>query len=169
MTRQTQCRSCAGSDLVEVLDLGCMPLAKALLTAEQLSEPEETYPLNLVFCPHCSLVQITETVSPEKLFREYLYFSSFSDTMLNHARDLAEQFVAERRLHEASLVVEVASNDGYLLQYYKRAGIPVLGIEPAANLARVAQDDHGIPTVCDFFSDNLAKQLRQEGRTADVI
>src|SRR6266481_2556744 len=136
MTRQTQCRSCAGSDLVEVLDLGCMPLANALLTAEQLSEPEETYPLNLVFCPHCSLVQITETVSPEKLFREYLYFSSFSDTMLLHAEEIVTRMVRSRGLGSVHLVVEVASNDGYLLQYYKRAGVPVLGIEPAANIAR---------------------------------
>ena len=169
MNGQIQCRACAGSGLIDVLSLGRMPLANALLTAEQLAEPEETYPLSLVFCLHCSLVQITETVAPEKLFREYLYFSSFSDTMLHHARELAEHLIARQRLHGTSLVVEVASNDGYLLQHYKHAGVPVLGVEPAVNIARVARAERDIPTLCDFFSESLAKQLRQEGRAADVI
>jgi len=146
-----------------------MPLANALLTAEQLADPEETYPLNLVFCPHCTLVQITETVAPEKLFRDYFYFSSFSETVLRHAHYLVHEIVAARGLSNGSLVIEVASNDGYLLQYYKEAGIPVLGIEPAVNVARVAEAERGIPTLCEFFSEKIAIQLRQQGRTADVV
>jgi SAM-dependent methyltransferase len=164
-----ECRSCSGTGLIDVLSLGCLPLANSLLTAEQLSEPEETYPLNLVFCPHCSLVQITETVAPEKLFRDYVYLSSFSDTFLRHAQGLAERTLASRNLDAASLVVEVASNDGYLLQFYKQAGIPVLGIEPAANIARIAEEKRGIPTLCEFFGEKLAVQLRQQRRAADVI
>jgi hypothetical protein len=144
-------------------------LANALLTAEQLAESEPTYPLDLVFCPHCTLVQITETVSPEKLFREYLYFSSFSDTMLQHAEELVEQLIASRRLDGHSQVVEIASNDGYLLQYYHRQGIPVLGIEPAVNIARVAQEERGIRTLCEFFDEKLARQLCERGEQADVI
>ncbi len=146
-----------------------MPLANALLRKEQLNQPEPMYPLDLAFCPHCALVQITETVLPEKLFREYLYFSSFSDTMLQHAKELVGRLIATRHLDKGSLVLEVASNDGYLLQYYQKEGIPVLGIEPAVNVARVAQQERGIPTLCEFFGKELARQLRERGQRADVI
>jgi SAM-dependent methyltransferase len=162
------CRSCGCAQLQTVLSLGRTPLANALLTAEQLKQPEETYPLELVFCSQCSLVQLTESVSPEKLFREYVYLSSFSDTMLRHAKELATAMVGLRNLGPSSLVVEVASNDGYLLQYYQRAGVPVLGIEPAMNIAQVAERC-GIPTVGEFFDETLAKRLAEEGRKADVI
>ncbi|MCL4552156.1 MAG: class I SAM-dependent methyltransferase [Candidatus Marsarchaeota archaeon] len=163
------CRSCGGTDLRSVLSLGHMPLANALLTADQLEKPEPTYPLDLAFCPLCTLVQITETVPPEKLFGEYLYFSSFSDTMLRHAETLVDQLIASRGLGSSSLVVEIASNDGYLLQYYQRQGIPVLGVEPAANVASVAREKHGIRTVCEFFGEDLAQQLEQQGEQADII
>ena len=129
------CRSCGHSGLQTLLNMGSTPLANALLNTEQLDQPEPRYPLELVFCPACTLVQILETVSPEKLFREYLYFSSFADTMLAHAGDLARRVIASRRLSPNSLVVEAASNDGYLLQFYRQAGVPVLGIEPAKNIA----------------------------------
>lgn len=163
------CRSCGYVGLESVLSLGRMPLANALLTDEQIAGQEETYPLDLVFCSNCSLVQITETVPPEKLFREYFYLSSFADTMLQHAEKLAGQMVRSCGLGRGSLVIEVASNDGYLLQYYKRAGVPVLGIEPAINIARIAEQERSIPTICDFFSEKLAERLRAEGRRADVI
>lgn len=163
------CRSCGEIGLEEVLSLGRTPLANALLTTEQLDRPEETYPLDLVFCPRCSLVQITETVPSEKLFGEYLYFSSFSDTMVRHAEEVVERLVPSRGLGGESLVVEVASNDGYLLQYYKRAGIPVLGVEPASNVARVAEEERGIPTLTEFFGDDLARRLADDGRRADVV
>lgn len=162
------CRSCGDSDLKNILSLGRTPLANALIRAEQLQETEETFPLDLVFCPACTLVQITENISPEKLFREYFYLSSFSDTMLRHAATVAAQMVEARRLGANSLVVEVASNDGYLLRQYKRTGVPVLGIEPAENIARVAEE-HGVNTISEFFTEELAKKLRADGHCADVI
>ncbi len=162
------CRMCGAADFEIVLTLGATPLANALLTEEDLGRPEPVYPLDLAICRTCGLVQITETVPPAQLFSEYLYFSSFSDTMLKHAATLAENLIGERRLDAGSLVVEAASNDGYLLQHYHGAGIPVLGIEPAANVARVAQE-RGIRTMCAFFSRDLAARLRDEGTRADVI
>jgi SAM-dependent methyltransferase len=151
-----------------VLSLGRMPLANALLTRGQLGEPEATFALELVFCPDCTLVQITETVPPETLFRNYLYFSSFSDTVVQSARSLAERLVASRRLTAASLVMEIASNDGYLLQHYARHGVPVLGIEPAANVADAARE-RGVRTVVDFFGSDVAARLRADGYSADVL
>jgi SAM-dependent methyltransferase len=162
------CRACGQPGLEVVLSLGQTPLANSLLTVEQLAASERTYPLDLAFCPHCALVQITETVPPEELFRNYFYFSSFSDTMLQHAEAITRRLSQERGLGADSLVVEIASNDGYLLQYYARAGIPVLGIDPARNVAQVAEE-RGVPTICDFFGAELAAQLAREGRTADVI
>ena len=164
-----RCRSCAKPGLRLVLSLGRTPLANSLLSQGDLARPEATFPLDLVFCPNCALVQITETVPPEQLFSDYLYFSSFSETMLAHAQALATEVVSARHLGPQSLVVEIASNDGYLLQYYQRAGVPVLGIEPARNVAKVAIDERGIPTLVEFFGRELGEKLRAEGRTADVI
>jgi len=163
------CRACGADGLAPILTLGRTPLANALLTADQLDAPEPTYPLDLVRCPDCTLVQITETVPPEVLFRRYPYFSSVSETFLGHASVLAERLVVGRRLGPGSLVVELASNDGYLLQYYRRHGVPVLGIEPAENVAEVARRDRGIPTLSEFFGTALARRLRDEGRRADVL
>jgi len=162
------CRSCGEATLLPVLSLGRTPLANALLTREQLALPEETFPLDLVFCPQCALVQITETVSPEKLFREYFYFSSFSDTVLNNAHEIADKLSTRCGLNQNSLVVEVASNDGYLLKNYKEKGIPVLGVEPALNIAKVAVE-RGIPTISEFFGLGVAEHLRAQGSAADVI
>lgn len=164
-----RCRSCGSGALELVLSLGETPLANSLLRTEDLERPEPHFPLDLVFCRACCLVQITETVPPEQLFREYLYFSSFSETMLAHARTLVERLTSDLGLGEKSLAVEVASNDGYLLQYYKAAGVPVLGIEPAQNIARVAVEERGIPTISEFFGLDLARKLTAEGRRADVL
>jgi hypothetical protein len=164
----SSCRSCANQNLQPILSLGRMPLANALLSHEQISQPEETFPLDLVFCPQCTLVQITETVSPEKLFRDYFYFSSFSDTVLQNAKALAGRVVSRCELDKDSLVVEVASNDGYLLKNYGAQGIPVLGIEPALNIAKVAVEN-GVPTIAEFFDVPLAETLRGQEKTADVI
>ncbi|MEK6325028.1 MAG: class I SAM-dependent methyltransferase [Acidobacteriota bacterium] len=164
-----ECRSCSAGGLISIIDLGRTPLANALLASEQLAEPEALHPLELVFCPACTLVQITETVPPEKLFREYFYLSSFSDTMLRHAEAVVSQLISARSLNADNLVMEVASNDGYLLQYYKQAGIPVLGIEPATNIARIGAEERGIPTICEFFGMPLAARLKAEGRGANVI
>ena len=164
----TSCRSCGRNELLPILSLGNTPLANALLAQGQLTEPEETFPLDLVFCSHCTLVQITETVPPEKLFREYLYFSSFSETVLQNAREIAERLVHRCGLNENSFVVEVASNDGYLLKNYREMNIPVLGVEPALNIAKVAEE-RGVRTVSEFFGVDVASQLQAQYGTADVI
>ncbi len=168
MTTETRCRSCGSSDLHLVLSLGQTPLANSLLTAEQLQQPELSFPLDLVFCGNCTLVQITETVPPEQLFSNYLYFSSFSDTMLQHSEAIANRLINDRHLNADSLVVEIASNDGYLLQNYVKAGIPILGIEPASNIAKVA-NEKGIKTIAEFFGQALAERLKSEGIQADII
>lgn len=165
---KARCRSCGSTDLRTILSLGCTPLANALRTQEQLKLPEPEYPLELVLCPTCALVQITETVPPEMLFRNYLYFSSFSETVLENARDIAQRMVAERNLNEDSLVMEIASNDGYLLKNYLRMGIPIQGIEPAENIACIAEGQ-GIPTLREFFNEALAQTLDAQGLHADVI
>jgi SAM-dependent methyltransferase len=162
------CRSCGGGQAELVLSLGTTPLANSLPTAEQLAQSEASYPLEVARCPQCSLVQLTELVSPEQLFREYAYFSSFSDALVRHAGVIATRLITERRLSSESLVVEVASNDGYLLQHYHRQGVPVLGIEPALNIASVARE-RGLATISEFFGEELAGRLRDEGRRADVI
>ena len=160
------CRSCGRSDVDPVLSLGRTPLANALLRSPQAEEP--TFPLDVVFCNGCSLVQLTETIPPAVLFGEYVYFSSFSETTVSHARALTDRVAAERRLGHEHLVVEVASNDGYLLQHYVRRGIPVLGIEPARNIAAAAIS-RGIDTVNAFFTADLARALAAAGRRASVL
>jgi SAM-dependent methyltransferase len=163
------CRSCGHDGLTPILSLGRLPLANALLSPEQLGGPGDVYPLDLVFCPRCTLVQITETVSPDRLFHNYLYYSSFSDTMVAHAGGLATRLVRERRLGPSSLVVEAGSNDGYLLRHYREAGVGVLGVEPAAAVAEVARTAHGVPTLNEFFGVALARRLVGEGRRAAVF
>jgi len=162
------CRSCGAEPLESVLDLGTTPLANALLTSAQLGEPEPAFPLELGVCTACSLAQILETVPPERMFRNYVYFSSTSETMLRHAEESARALIASRGLGRGSQVVEIASNDGYLLQYFQHAGISVLGIEPAENVAAAAEE-RGIPTVCEFFGPDLARRLADDGIEADVI
>lgn len=169
MAEIVACRACGHGSLESVLSLGKTPLANALITPETQDESEPMFPLDLVRCPACSLVQITETVDPEILFRDYVYFSSFSTTMIEHARGLVERLVRERSLDPDCLAVEVASNDGYLLQWYQRLGVPVLGIEPARNVAQVAIERHGIPTECQFFGAATATTLRDRGHRADVL
>ncbi len=169
MTAPFRCRSCGSADTRRVLSLGRMPLANALPAEPVATTAEPTYPLELAFCPTCALVQITESVPPDALFRDYLYFSSFSDTMLAHAKELTDRLVHDRHLDAGSLAMEIASNDGYLLQYYKQRGVPVLGIEPARNIARVAVEERGIPTLSEFFDRALAERLVQEHKRADVL
>jgi SAM-dependent methyltransferase len=151
-----------------LLSLGQTPLANALLSESDLERPEPAYPLELALCPGCALVQITTTVPPEELFRDYAYFSSFSETMVRHAERLTQRLVAEYHLTDQSLAVEIASNDGYLLQHYVRAGVPVIGFEPATNIAAVAEQ-RGVYTVNDFFSRSLAGQFAEQGCRADVV
>jgi SAM-dependent methyltransferase len=151
------------------LDLGRTPLSDRLLTRKQLGESEPTFPLEVAFCSACGLMQILETVPPEVLFSdEYPYYSSFSDTILRHSRENALELIANRKLHGRSLVVELASNDGYLLKNYVEQRVPVLGIDPAPGPAAAAERI-GVPTHQTFFTTELARQLRAEGRAADVI
>lgn len=162
------CRGCGGASLNPVLSLGSMPLANALLHEEHHGQPEPRFPLDVVFCPQCSLVQITQTVPPADLFREYPYFSSFSDTAVENARRIVERIIDTRSLGPASLAAEIASNDGYLLQHYAARGVRVLGIEPARNVAAVAEQ-RGIRTLTEFFGRELAAQLTGDGIRADVL
>lgn len=162
------CRACGSRAVELVISLGSTPLANALVDARQPGRAEQRYPLDLVRCQACSLVQITETVPPEILFRDYVYFSSFSQGMLDHAREAVRDLIEVAGLGPDSLAVEIASNDGYLLQFFREAGIPVLGIEPATNIARVA-NERGIPTRNDFFGESLGRRLAMEGLRADVL
>ncbi len=165
----TVCRVCDFAGLEPVLDLGITPLADALVRPEQLNTPEPTFPLGVFFCPNCGLAQLGETVSPELLFcHEYPYYSSFSDALLQHSQKNAEQLIESRGLNSCSLVVELASNDGYMLRNFARRGIPVLGIDPAEGPARAAQAE-GVPTLCKFFDKGLAEQLSRDGKKADVV
>lgn len=162
------CRSCGSTQAYPVLDLGLQPLANNLLHPENLAQVEPRFPLEVVVCQSCWLVQITETVPPVTLFNEYLYFSSVSDALLTHARLAAERYLREFHLGPNSLVVEAASNDGYLLKNFVAASVPCLGVEPARNIAEVAQG-RGIPTLNQFFQESTARQIARERGRADLI
>lgn len=168
MTARATCRGCGAADPAPVIDLGRQPLANGYVDPDRAAEPEERFPLAVVFCPHCSLVQLAETVDPAKLFADYVYLSSSSDAFVAHAGALARRLIERLGLTAVSRVVEIGSNDGYLLQHYHRHGIPVLGVEPAATIARVAEG-RGVATVQEFFTADLARRLRGEGVAADVL
>ena len=166
---ETCCRSCEGTSLERFLDLGYTPLTDRLLTTEGLSEPELVFPLEVAFCPDCSLVQILETVSPDVLFADaYPYYSSFSPALMEHSRKNVLARLEERNLGPDSLVIELASNDGYLLRNYVEKGIPVLGIDPADGPAAAARKV-GVKTMCGFFTEQLASDLAEARGKADVI
>ena len=162
------CRFCGAYLNTSFVDLGMSPLANRYLQEAQLSQMEPFYPLHAYVCERCLLVQIENCESPEVLFGDYSYFSSFSDTWLEHAKTFAE--FAERRfgLNRRTQVIEVASNDGYLLQYFIQKGIPALGIEPAANVAEIAIRK-GIPTTVEFFGKQSARRLCAKGKLGDLI
>jgi 2-polyprenyl-3-methyl-5-hydroxy-6-metoxy-1,4-benzoquinol methylase len=163
------CRACASPDRIEILAFGQMPLSDGLLSEAQLAAHEHRFPLTLLFCPRCSLVQIRETVDPGILFgADYPYFSSFSDAWLQHCRENALELIKRRQLGPSSLVIEIASNDGYLLKNYVEKGVPVLGIDPAAGPAAAAREA-GIPVREEFFGRAFAEALASEGKYADVI
>ena len=168
-TKISGCRSCGNQNLELILSLGDTPIADALLTDEQLKKPELKVPLNLVFCPNCSLVQIRETVDPQVLFcRDYPYFSSTSRNYLEHTRENVEELIKVRKLNSNSLVVEPASNDGYILRQFMEHGIPVLGIDPAKEPVQAARKA-GVNTLNTFFEKKLATELKQDGLMADVL
>lgn len=166
-----RCRSCGNIGLRTVLELGSVPLANALL--DKPDDAAARFPLTLAFCPTCTLVQILETVDPTILFAHYLYFSSFSESMVEHARQFAERMVRDRLERSGTedpppLVVELASNDGYLLKHFVERGFRVLGIEPAQNIAAAAREA-GIPTLNEFFGVAVAERLASEGVAADLV
>lgn len=144
------------------------PLCESYLRREQLSQMEPFYPLHVFVCENCFLVQLEEFVSPDNIFTEYAYFSSYSESWLEHCRRYTEQMLDRFRLNEKSLVVELASNDGYLLQYFVQKNIPVLGIEPAVNVAKAAEEKK-VPTLVKFFGKQLAAELASDGKQADLL
>jgi SAM-dependent methyltransferase len=163
-----RCRSC-GEQLSHVFaDLGSSPLANAYLTEAQLVQPEAFYPLRVYVCQGCFLVQLPQVVTPAEMFSDYAYFSSYSASWLRHARAYAEQMIERFGLDSRSKVVEIASNDGYLLRYFKERGVPVLGVEPAANVAAAAREA-GIPTLVKFFGVDTADELCASDEKADLL
>jgi SAM-dependent methyltransferase len=164
----SSCRSCSAPLEHTFCDLGMSPLSNSYLTADQLQQKEPFYPLHAYVCGNCYLVQLDEFESPQQLFSEYAYFSSYSDSWLQHSRDYAQMISARLGLDETSQVVEIASNDGYLLQYFVEQKIPVVGIEPAANVAAVAEEK-GIPTLVKFFGTQTANEMLDENLQADLV
>jgi SAM-dependent methyltransferase len=164
----TTCRFCRAPLQHVVIDLGMSPPANNLVTADHLSDASTFYPLRVFVCHNCWLVQLPEYQTPADTFSDYAYFSSYSTSWIDHARRYAKSMRERLRLDEASLVVEVASNDGYLLRGFLEQGIGVLGIEPARNVAAKAQAD-GIPTLSEFFGMRLARELKESGKHADLL
>ncbi|HEY0833598.1 MAG TPA: class I SAM-dependent methyltransferase [Azospirillum sp.] len=165
-----RCRSCGAPLTRSFADLGMTPVSNAFRRPHELTEPEPFYPLHAFVCTSCWLVQLQDFRAPEHLFTDdYAYFSSFSTSWLRHAESYAEAMVERFGLGAGSRVVEVASNDGYLLQYFKRRGVPVLGVEPSANVAAAAERNHGIRSVVRFFGAETAQALREEGMAADLM
>jgi len=163
------CRFCGTALEHSFCDLGLAPLSNAFLDASQLQEVEPFYPLHAYVCGRCFLVQLREFESPRQIFSEhYAYFSSYSDTWLDHARTYTDEMIHRFNFGPASMVVEIASNDGYLLQYFKRRNVPVLGIEPAQNCAQAALQA-GIPTLVKFFGAELAAELKAQDKGADLL
>lgn len=162
------CRFCGEALSFTMVDLGKSPLCQTMLSAEQLNTGEVFYPLHLYVCGGCSLAQIPEYVSPDEIFSHYVYFSSYSDSWLEHAERYVDEMTHRFVLDGSSQVIELGSNDGYLLQYFVERGIPALGVEPAANVAEVARS-RGVETVVAFFGKRLGERLAEEDRRADLL
>lgn len=168
MSATPTCRFCDAPLEHTLVDLGMSPLCESFLTGDQLNHMEPFYPLHVYVCKECYLAQLEEYVSPEEIFTEYAYFSSYSDSWLNHAKRYTDLMVERFGINSKSLVVEIASNDGYLLQYFMEKNIPVLGIEPARNVAKVAIEK-GIPTLIEFFGTEMARGMAEQKKHADLI
>jgi len=163
-----RCRFCGAGLQRTFVDLGLSPLCETYPSVTDFNRGEVYYPLHVYVCENCFLVQLEQYESAENIFGDYAYFSSYSDSWLKHCEDYCHKMAKRFRLNERSFVVEVASNDGYLLQYFARQQVPMLGIEPAANVANVAVEK-GVPTLVRFFGSELAKELAAEGRCADLV
>lgn len=162
------CRFCGAVLQHTFVDLGMSPLCESYISYEQLNSMEAFYPLCVYVCDKCFLVQLQDYVGPQAIFSEYAYFSSYSDSWLRHASNYTDQMITQFGYNEHSFVVELASNDGYLLQYFVKKGIPCLGIEPAVNVAQVAIEK-GVPTLTKFFGEQTARELAVEGKYADLM
>jgi SAM-dependent methyltransferase len=167
-TAAALCRFCGTTLRRTFVDLGMSPLCESYPSAADLNRGEVYYPLHVYVCEKCFLVQLEQYESPENIFGDYAYFSSYSDSWLKHSENYCNKMAERFGLNPKSFVIEVASNDGYLLQYFVRQGVPVLGIEPAANVAKVAIEK-GVPTLVKFLGAEFAKQLADEGRCADLV
>jgi hypothetical protein len=164
----THCRFCAAPLELTMVDLGKSPLCESFLPADRLEAMEPFYPLHVRVCTSCWLAQLPAFVPPDEIFEEYAYFSAFSDSWVQHARDYVDAISARLALDSGSFVVELASNDGYLLQHFLPKGVPVLGIDPAANVA-LAAEERGVPTLVEFFGADLAERLVRERGHADLV
>jgi SAM-dependent methyltransferase len=162
------CRGCGAALVQTFVDLGLSPLANSYVAPDKVQQPESFYPLHVYVCDRCFLVQLPAAAAPAEIFQDYAYFSSYSVSWVKHAEAYVQTMLAERPWSRESLVVEIASNDGYLLQFFKQQSIDVLGIEPAANVARVAEAA-GIPSWVTFFGRATAHELACQGRTADLL
>jgi len=162
------CRFCSKPLTNIFVDLGISPLSNAFLKKEMLEDSEKKYPLCAYVCDNCFLVQLDEFEKPENIFENYAYFSSYSSTWLQHAENYVNMMIKRFGFDEKNMVVEIASNDGYLLQFFKEKNMPILGIEPAVNVAKVAKEK-GIPTITKFFTVKIANELRRDGKNADLI
>ena len=162
------CRFCATPLEHDLVDLGMSPVSNSFVRPDQVHEPEPFYPLHAFVCSNCFLVQLEEFETADQIFSDYVYFSSYSTSWLAHARRFVGEAIERFGYDSDSLVIEVASNDGYLLQYFKEHDVPVLGIEPASNVAEVAREA-GIDTIDEFFGVALAERLRDEGRLCDLL
>jgi 2-polyprenyl-3-methyl-5-hydroxy-6-metoxy-1,4-benzoquinol methylase len=165
---QGKCRFCKTSLQHTFVDLGMSPLSNSYLKLDQLNQAEKFYPLHTYVCEQCLLVQLEEFESPDHIFSDYAYFSSYSDSWLNHAKKYTDLMIDRFSLNKSSLVIEIASNDGYLLQFFQEQDIPILGIEPAVNVAQVAETK-GIPTLVKFFGVQTAQELFDLGKSSDLL
>lgn len=163
-----RCRFCGEELAHSFADLGMSPLANSYVPLHRANAMEPFYPLHAYVCTGCWLVQLQMYETSEHIFSDYAYFSSFSDSWLAHARAYTEKMIGRFGFGAGSLVIELASNDGYLLQYFKQAGVPVLGVEPAANVAKVAEEK-GIPTLVEFFGVKTAQAMVRNGQQADLL
>jgi SAM-dependent methyltransferase len=166
--KMPKCQFCRTALKHTLVNLGMSPLCESYLSFEQLNQMEAFYPLHVRVCNNCLLVQLEAYVSPEHIFSEYAYFSSYANTWLQHCKAYVDQITERFKLNEQSQVVELASNDGYLLQYFLEKDIPILGVEPATNIAKVAIAK-GIPTINKFFGKECAQTLVQQGKQADLV
>lgn len=164
----SDCRFCSSELKHSFVDLGMSPLANSYIASENLQKMEPFYPLHAFICDQCFLVQLKEFESPQSIFSDYAYFSSYSQSWLEHASNYVDMMVERFGFDTDSQIIEVASNDGYLLQYFKKKDIPVLGIEPAANVAKVAIEA-GIPSITEFFGEQTATDVVASGKRADLL